>query len=282
MYSTLISPKALHAALPSIRVIDCRFELAVANAKSDAGQKAYENAHIPRALYAHLDADLSGAITPMTGRHPLPDPKALAATFGRWGINAQTQVVAYDADTGMFAARLWWLLRWMGHSKVAVLDGGFKAWQTEGLPCESALPVFETASFVGKPDTNCVITAAALGELRRRNDWRVLDARAPERFRGEVEPLDPVAGHIPGARNHPFAWNMGPDGLLPADDLKRKYEQSLQGVATDHAIMMCGSGVTACHNLLAMEVAGLRGAKLYAGSWSEWIRDPTRPIAQGE
>jgi thiosulfate/3-mercaptopyruvate sulfurtransferase len=230
-----------------------------------------------------LDADLSGPRSSRTGRHPLPDPTALAATFSRWGITANTQVVAYDADAGMFAARLWWLLRWLGHDQVAVLDGGFKAWQNAALPTSTAASVAQAAEFRGQPKMEWVASSEAVGEWVKRADWRVLDARAPERFRGEVEPIDPVAGHIPGARNHPFAWNMGSDGrFLPAGELATKLRQSLAGTASKQSIMMCGSGVTACHNLLAMEVAGLAGAKLYAGSWSEWIRDPSRPVATGD
>lgn len=277
MHSTLISATQLHALLPAAVVIDCRFDLA----QPDAGRKAYAAGHIPGALYAHLDSDLSSPITPVTGRHPLPNPEALAETFGRWGISNATQVIAYDADAGMFASRLWWLLRWLGHSAVAVLDGGFKAWQAAGFAIDAAVPAPQPATFVGRVQKEMVVSASEVAALIKRSDWRVLDARAPERFRGEVEPIDSVAGHVPGARNHPFAWNMGSNGrVLPLAELKQKYLASLAGVSSDHVIAMCGSGVTACHNLLAMEAAGLPGAKLYAGSWSEWIRDPSRPIAK--
>jgi thiosulfate/3-mercaptopyruvate sulfurtransferase len=278
MYTTLISAAELHLQLTSVITIDCRFDLA----RPTAGREAYAAGHIPGALYAHLDADLSSPVTPRTGRHPLPEPTALAATFSRWGIDSNTQVVAYDADAGMFASRLWWLLRWLGHDRVAVLDGGLKAWQNAGLPINTAVPTTQPTVFVGQPNANLVVSAASVVEFVTHQDWRVLDARAPERFRGEVEPMDPVAGHIPGARNHPFAWNMDAHGcLLPPHELAQKLQQSLDGVGSEHSIMMCGSGVTACHNLLAMEVAGLVGAKLYAGSWSEWIRDPARPVAKG-
>jgi thiosulfate/3-mercaptopyruvate sulfurtransferase len=183
----------------------------------------------------------------------------------------------------MFAARLWWLLRWLGHRQVAVLNGGFKAWQNAGLPISTAVPTPLTTTFTGQPNTEIVASTTTVAELVTRQDWRLLDARAPERFRGDVEPIDPVAGHVPGARDHPFAWNMASDGQwLGADQLAQKLRQSLDGVASDHSIMMCGSGVTACHNILAMEIAGLTGTKLYAGSWSEWIRDPTRAIAKGD
>ena len=279
MYTTLISAAALRAQLKSCIVVDCRFDLT----RTDSGREAYLTAHIPGALYAHLDTDLSGPKSPHTGRHPLPDPAALAAKFSAWGIDASTQVVAYDADAGMFASRLWWLLRWLGHTQVAVLDGGFKAWQNAGFSVDTEIPAPRATTFVGQPHNDLLVTTADVAELVKRSEWRLLDARAPERFRGEVEPIDPVAGHVPGARNHPFAWNMGADGrLLVATELKHKLEQSLDGVASNRSVMMCGSGVTACHNLLALEIAGLAGAKLYAGSWSEWLRDPSRPVAKGQ
>ena len=279
MHSTLISAAELEAQLGSVLPIDCRFDLAQPN----AGARAYASGHIPGAIYAHLDADLSSPITPTTGRHPLPNPETLATTFGRWGISGGTQVIAYDADAGMFASRLWWLLRWLGHERVAVLDGGLKAWQAAGLPIDVNIPTPQPAEFVGHVRTDMVVASSDVEQLATRPDWRLLDARAPERFRGDIEPIDPVAGHIPGARNHPFAWNMGSNGrLLPADELREKYRGSLAGVAPDRTVAMCGSGVTACHDLLAMEAAGLLGAKLYAGSWSEWIRDPSRPVAIGE
>jgi thiosulfate/3-mercaptopyruvate sulfurtransferase len=275
MYKTLISPEALNAELSSVRVIDCRFDLA----RESAGRAAYDAGHIPGALYAHLEADLSGPKSARTGRHPLPDPTVLAATLSRWGIDGNTQVVAYDADTGMFASRLWWLLRWLGHDQVAVLDGGYQAWQSAGFPVSTATPAPRATAFVGKANSERVASTGAVEEFVKRSDWRVLDARAAERFRGAVEPIDAVAGHIPGARNHPFAWNMGSNGrFLPAAELAVKLRQSLAGAPSNQSVMMCGSGVTACHNLLAMEVAGLVGAKLYAGSWSEWIRDPARPV----
>jgi thiosulfate/3-mercaptopyruvate sulfurtransferase len=282
MFSTLISPTELASQLNAVAIIDCRFELAVGNARASAGHEAYMAGHIPGAIYAHLDTDLSGPISVNTGRHPLPDPAALVTTLGRWGIGPTTQVIVYDADAGMFAARLWWLLRWLGHRQVAVVNGGFKAWQSAGLPISTTAPAPLATIFNGQPNADLVVSAATVADLVKRQDWRVLDARAPERFRGAVEPIDPVAGHVSGARNHPFAWNMASDGQwLAADQLTQKLRQSLDGVASDHSIMMCGSGVTACHNILAMEIAGLTGTKLYAGSWSEWIRDRTRAIATG-
>jgi thiosulfate/3-mercaptopyruvate sulfurtransferase len=278
MSSTLFSPADLHGQLDTVRVIDCRFDLA----KPSAGEAAYAASHIPGAVYAHLDRDLSSPITPNSGRHPMPAPDELAAKLGSWGIDSQTQVVAYDADNGVFASRLWWLLRWLGHERVAVLNGGFKAWQHAGLPVTDATTSHPPKHFAGQPRNELWISAADVAARVHEPKWRVLDARAPERYRGEVEPMDAIAGHVPGAVNHPFALNLNASAqFLSADELRARYTQVSGGAPSNQVIAMCGSGVTACHNLLAMEVAGLHGAKLYAGSWSEWIRDPHRPIAKG-
>lgn len=259
-------------------VVDCRFDLA----RPAAGEDAYKLGHIPGAVYAHLDRDLSSAITPTSGRHPLPSPERFAATLSRWGVTSETQVVVYDADTGAYAARLWWMLRWVGHSKVAVLDGGFKAWQAAGLPVTPDVPTRAPSSFFAHPNRDAWLDATQVAERVRQNDWRLLDARAPERFAGEVEPIDAVAGHVPGARNHPFVTSLGPDGrFLPAAQLRERFANSQADVADGNTIAMCGSGVTACHLLLALEIAGKPGAKLYAGSWSEWIRDAARGVARG-
>lgn len=282
MYTTLIPVAALasHLDAPAVGdadrlVVDCRFDLA----QPAAGEAAYRAGHIPGAVYAHLDRDLSSPITPATGRHPLPDPERFAATLSAWGVSSTTQVVAYDADNGMYASRLWWLLRWVGHRAVAVLDGGFKAWTAERLPTSTEIHSRSPTQFVARPNRELWLDAKQVQERVQQPDWRLLDARAPERFAGKVEPLDTVAGHVPGARNHPFATNLAADGRFSApEELRRRYEQSQAGVADDHTIVMCGSGVTACHLLLAMEHAGKPGARLYAGSWSEWIRDPKRPV----
>lgn len=282
MPSTLVSPANLHAQLGSVRVVDCRFDLAKLNRSPDSGEAAYKTSHIPGAVYAHLDRDLSSPITPTTGRHPLPNPAELAATLGRWGIDSRTQVVAYDADNGMFAARLWWLLRWLGHERVAVLDGGFKAWQQAGLPVTANVTAPAPKHFSGSPRNELWVSADEVAARVRDRDWRVLDARAPERYRGDVEPIDTVAGHIAGAHNFPFARNLDANArFLSADTLRDQFHQTLNNAPPNQVIAMCGSGVTACHNLLAMEIAGLQGAKLYAGSWSEWIRDSKRPVATG-
>jgi thiosulfate/3-mercaptopyruvate sulfurtransferase len=273
-----IQSSSIQSNQSALAIVDCRFDLA----DTAAGRRAYVAGHIPGAYYAHLDQDLSGGKTAITGRHPLPEPSAFATLCGRWGIGGDTQVVAYDADTGAFAARLWWLLRWLGHRRVAVLNGGYRAWVDAGLPVSSVEPPARSATFVPRPDPERVTSTQEVAQLVNRPDWRVLDARAPERFSGAVEPIDPVAGHVPGARNYPFASNLSVDGMwLPPEQLAAQFKKSLDGVAGERSIMMCGSGVTACHNLLAMEVAGIKGAKLYAGSWSEWIRDPTRPVELG-
>ncbi len=280
MHTTLISAAELarHLDDPKWVVVDCRFDLA----RPASGREAYAAGHIPGARYAHLDDDLSAKITPQTGRHPLPDARAMAATLGSLGIDNETQVVAYDAGNGAYASRLWWLMRWLGSERIAVLDGGFKAWTDAGLPVTSALPTVMATRFDAKPRDTMLLDAAGVGQAAADPAWRVLDARGPERYAGAVEPLDTKAGHVPGAHNYPFTNNLGPDGrFLPAAQLKSQLQQSLGTVPAERAIMMCGSGVTACHNLLALEVAGLTGARLYAGSWSEWIRDPARPIALG-
>jgi thiosulfate/3-mercaptopyruvate sulfurtransferase len=234
-------------------------------------------------VYAHLGHDLAGAKTGANGRHPLPDPDALRRTFGRLGIAEDDQVVAYDQDTGMYASRLWWLLRSMGHEAVAVLDGGFAMWLAEGRPTTSGQEQRAAREFHGAPNAGHAMTATEVEQVLRSPDWRLLDARAPERYRGETEPIDKVAGHIPGAGNHFFKWNLDDQGRFRSpDELRAKLRESIGAVLTDHVICYCGSGVTACHNLLALEHAGLHGAKLYPGSWSEWSSNPARPTARNQ
>ncbi|MBS0580010.1 MAG: sulfurtransferase [Proteobacteria bacterium] len=285
MFTTLIDAQALRAELenPQWAVIDCRFELQ----RPAWGAAAWAEGHIPHAQYADLERDLSAARAPGSGRHPLPQPQALAQTFGRWGIDAGVQVVAYDQGPGMYAARLWWLLRWLGHTRVAVLDGGLAAWVRAGLPLTGEVTVRPPRHFLGRAQPGMAVTgselAAALGrgELER-GETVLVDARGADRFAGENETLDPVAGHVPGARNHPFTGNQGADGrFLDAAELRRRWQQTLAGASAADLVAMCGSGVTACHNLLALEVAGLPGARLYGGSWSEWIGDPGHPVARG-
>jgi thiosulfate/3-mercaptopyruvate sulfurtransferase len=280
MFSTIISTERLEQHLndPNWVVIDCRFTLT----ETEAGRAVYAQGHIPGARYAHLDEDLSGLKTGANGRHPLPDVQAFAQKLGSWGVGNQTQVVVYDDSFGAIAVRLWWMLRWMGHDAVALLDGGLPKWQREKRAFTADLPKVAPAQFAAhvRPDmladTDVVLKAA------QQQSNLIVDARAEMRFIGEIEPLDPVAGHIPGAKNLPFDDNLDMDGtLLSAEELREQYSVFLEGHQPEQVIHMCGSGVTACHNLLAMEIAGLKGGKLYAGSWSEWIADPSHPVAKG-
>jgi len=262
---------------PDWVVVDCRFDLA----NPDFGYQAWRRSHIPGAFYLDLDADLSGFRTGRNGRHPLPDPAQLAARLGECGIDNHCQVVAYDDTGGMFAARLWWLMRWIGHHRVAVLDGGLQAWCRWAQALDGETPEAVTRSYTfslqgGRVDADYV--AGHLG----RPDMMLIDARSPDRFRGENEMLDPVAGHIPGAINRFFRDNLEPDGCFKqASVLREEFGTLLAGRSPHQVVHQCGSGVTACHNLLAMEAAGFPGSRLYAGSWSEWCADPSRPVATG-
>jgi len=279
-FRTLIGADALQGLLgqAGLAVVDCRFDLM----DPGAGRKAYLEAHIPGASFADLNLDLSAPVGPATGRHPLPAPEALAARLGTLGIGNDTQVIAYDESNGSFAARLWWLLRWAGHGAAAVLDGGFKAWSAGGFALESGEAQIQARTFTPRIQPRTVVSTAELEQALATGEALLVDARAPERFAGMVEPIDPVAGHVPGAMSHPLTANLGSDArFLPAAILKQRWLERLGGRAPERVIAMCGSGVTACHNLLSLEVAGLTGAKLYAGSWSEWIRDPRRPVARG-
>jgi thiosulfate/3-mercaptopyruvate sulfurtransferase len=281
MYSTLIDVSQLGALLgrPEVVILDCRFELA----NPDAGAAAYAQGHIPGAQYAHLERDLSGPAGPTTGRHPLPDPERLAITFGRWGINANVQVIAYDAGPGAYAARAWWMLRWLGHEAIAVLNGGFAAWQAAGQAVETHVRRRDPRLYVPHLKADRSVVTEEVVKQRAAGSILLVDARSPDRFAGQNETLDPVAGHVPGAINRPFAANLGPDGrFLPVTALHEQWEALLAGRPATELVSMCGSGVTACHNLLALEHAGLTGARLYAGSWSEWIRDPARPVATND
>ncbi|GGY93378.1 sulfurtransferase [Novosphingobium colocasiae] len=279
-WTTLISVAELSAAMQGAQpplVLDCGFELA----KPDQGRTDYLAGHIPGARYAHLDRDLSGRSDGTNGRHPLPDRDVLAGWLRAQGLHAGQQVVAYDASGGAFAARAWWLLRWLGHAEVAVLDGGRQAWVTIKHSLEGGEPAPALAGdfAAGMPLVAGTVDADEVQANIASAAARVLDARDPARFRGDPNPLDPVAGHIPGARNRFFRDNLDEAGQWrPADDLRADFLALLDGAP---AILQCGSGVTACHNALAMEIAGLPGALLYPGSWSEWIFDPARPVARG-
>lgn len=276
-FTTLISTAELAERLgdPGLRVIDCRHQLADVG----YGERVYGEAHIPGAYFLHLDRDLSGPLNGRNGRHPLPDPQALAARFAALGIGAGTQVVAYDDVSGFIAGRLWWLLNWLGHDQVALLDGGIKQWVKEGRPLSAEVPAQPApAAFEARLRDGVVDADDVLGALGRPG-VRVVDARPPDRFRGENETLDPVGGHVPGAISRFCKNNLGDDGRFkPAAQLRSEFLDILNGAEPDAAIMMCGSGVTACHNLLAMRIAGLPGARFYAGSWSQWCSDPARPV----
>lgn len=276
-YDTLISASAL-AQLADCIIIDCRFSLA----DTSAGKALYLQGHIPGALYAHLDQDLSSEITPTSGRHPLPDFKQLADRVSDWGIGPQSQVVVYDDASGFFASRLWWLLRTLGHPRVAVLDGGIQAWQRLQLPLESKEPAKSPARFRPEIDRTAWVDVEAVEKGLLAHSLLLIDARASERFTGINEPIDPVAGHIPGSVSLPSTENLDADGVfLPADQVRDKYLGVMDTYAPDQVAHSCGSGVFACFGVLAMEYAGLPGSKIYPGSWSEWIRDPSRPIATG-
>jgi thiosulfate/3-mercaptopyruvate sulfurtransferase len=281
-FTTTIDVASLKSLIgnPGVAILDCRFDLAAPG----TGRQAYLREHIRGARYADLNRDLSGPVTPSSGRHPLPAPDLIAARLGELGVGDASQVIAYDEANGAFAARAWWLLRWLGHARAAVLDGGFRAWIAAGGALDSGEPQGGAVQrFTPRIDHEAVLSTAELIEALKDRRRLLVDARAEERFTGAVEPLDPVAGHVPGAINHPFAANLSGDGrFLPPDELERRWLARLAGAEPGKVIAMCGSGVTACHNLLALELAGLNGAKLYAGSWSEWIRDPKRPVTRGK
>ena len=278
MYTTLVSTDLLARHLGDWAIVDCRFDL-----QNEAwGRDQYRAAHIPGAVYASLNDDLSGARTGANGRHPIPTIEALAATLGRLGIDRATQVVAYDQDAGSYASRLWWLLRYAGHDAVAVLDGGWAKWVREGRPTRPGEEMRSPARYeaAARPALRVDVddVSAHLGEPERL----LIDARGPERFEGHSETIDRVAGHIPGAVNHFFKQNLAADGtLLQAETVRANFVHILRGQSPDRVVMYCGSGVTACQNLLAMEHVGLPGARLYVGSWSEWSSDPSRPVETG-
>lgn len=267
-----------HIGDPDCVLIDCRFSLT----NPDWGGAQHQNSHIPGARFAHLDLDLSSPIQPDTGRHPLPDAIALSKKLSLWGLDADTRAIVYDDAGGAFAARLWWLLRWLGHKRAALLDGGLPAWIARGFPLETTEQDPKPRRFVPRRDDNAWLTTADIEDNLHTQCYQVVDARAPERFRGEREPIDPVSGHIPGAVSLPLTGSLREDGRFqPPDRLRRRFLECLGEQPPELVVHSCGSGVNACHNVLAMELAGLPGSKLYAGSWSEWIRSPERPVAAG-
>ena len=276
--AALVSVEQL-AAHPEWRIFDCRHDLK----NIGYGRQAYARGHIPGALFLHLDDDLSGTATGGNGRHPLPDADVFARRMSACGVDATTQVVAYDNEGGIFASRLWWLLRWLGHEPVAVLDGGLAGWRRSGRALEEHVPAVQARKFTPNPRDIAVDVGQVLANLGSQR-LLVVDARNAERFRGDNETLDPVGGHIPGAVNRFYFENLDDDGCFfkPATKLRSEFDALLAGRPAAQVVQQCGSGVTACHNLLAMELAGLSGSKLYPGSWSEWCADPSRPVATGD
>jgi thiosulfate/3-mercaptopyruvate sulfurtransferase len=280
-WQTLVSAEQVADQIgdPRLLVFDCRYELA----SPEAGSAAYLRGHLPGAVHVDLHHDLAGPTSPTSGRHPLPEPQVFAARLRRWGVCDDSLLLAYDDATGMWASRFWWMTaKWLGHRHVAVMDGGLRRWLQLGLPTTTdPVPLRPAGDFAARPDAGAHVDADTTAAAALDPQRRVLDARAAERYRGEVEPIDPVAGHVPGALNHPSSGVVTADGcFLPPAALANAFTRTLGPVAPADTITMCGSGVTACHLLLAMEHAGLPGARLYPGSWSEWSRDPSRPVAQ--
>ena len=276
-WTTLVQAETLAVALgrADLALVDCRFTLV----NPGAGEIAYQAAHLPGAVYAHLDRDLSDLRKRGEGRHPWPDAADFTARLGEWGITPQHQVVAYDDGDGAHASRLWFLLRALGHEKAAVLDGGWTRWTALGLPVDSRVPTPMHSRYPGEFDRTRLLDADQVRAALEAGDLLV-DARAADRFRGENEHIDRVAGHVPGARNRPFAENLADGRFKSPMQLADEFRGLIAGTTPEHVMVMCGSGVTACHHLLAMERAGLRGARLFTGSWSGWISDPARPVAR--
>jgi thiosulfate/3-mercaptopyruvate sulfurtransferase len=277
MYTNLITTHQLsqHFLEPNWMIIDCRFDLTNPN----WGFTDYQRAHIPGAVYAHLDQDLASPITPATGRHPLPSPDQFKQKLEEWGIRPDSQVIVYDTTGGGFAGRLWWMLRLINHQAVALLNGGFNHWVQDGYPVKAGIETREPVRW-DHPLTlqsDMLVSADEVERIRQDPAYCLIDARAPERFRGEIEPIDIIAGHIPGAINRFHGQNLQADGTLkPAADLRKEFDALLGKIPAENVVVYCGSGVTSCHHIIAMEAAGLPGAKLFVGSWSEWIRNPNR------
>jgi thiosulfate/3-mercaptopyruvate sulfurtransferase len=279
MFTTLVSAEQLGAHLGGADwvLFDCRHDLA----DYAQGRRAYLESHIPGALFLHLEEDLSGTKTGLNGRHPLPHPRTFALRLGALGVGSTTQVVAYDASGGCYAARLWWMMRWIGHTRVAVLDGGWQRWTALGYEVANEAPVPQPGAYTLRTNPRLAVDAGFVASHLGDQNTLVIDARSADRFRGENETLDPVAGHIPGAANRFFKLNLDVDGRFkPPERLRSDFEAVLEGRAAAAVVHQCGSGVTACHNLLSMEYAGLEGSRLYPGSWSEWISDGSRPVSR--
>lgn len=276
-HTTLISvvDLAKHLDDPAFVIFDCRHELT----NPEFGVKAYAQSHVPNALFAHLDRDLAAPLTGRNGRHPLPDPGVFAGWLARMGVANDRQVIGYDNAGGVYGSRLWWMLRWIGHQRVAVLDGGWQAWLAAGQPVSAEARVPKPAKFTGIPEKSAVDAKYVLEHLQSP-DMVLIDARANDRYHGQNETIDPIGGHIPGAHNRFFKDNLTPQGFFKSpEQLRDEFKPFVGNGSPQKVVSQCGSGVTACHNLLAMEIAGLKGGRLYPGSWSEWIADPSRPRA---
>lgn len=283
MYTTIATIAETAEQIPTghCHVFDCSFDLS----DPDKGRVLYAAGHIPGASYLHLDEDLAGAVTGTNGRHPLPDPEVFAAKLREAGLNCSEQVIAYDNAGGPFAARLWWLLRWLGHDRVAVMDGGITAWRAAGNQVAQGMAAAKTRGNFKATTVrqDWIVDAELVLDNLATRSTLVVDARSAPRFRGDVLVMDAVAGHIPGARNRPYTENLASDGhFKPPEALRHEFDETIKGFAPADVILQCGSGVTACHNALAMHHAGLTGARLYPGSWSEWASDPSRPVELGE
>lgn len=280
-FQTIISTDDLNAnsANENWFIFDCRFVLK----DPHGGRKKFDQGHIPGAQFANLDEDLASPMTQTSGRHPLPDADDLIEKLRSWGVNNDSQVICYDDVSGAFAARMWWLLRWLGHRDVAVLDGGIDKWVASGLPLETNVQTRPAGTLTGKPDDEMWVDIAFVQQRLAENDIALLDARSHERFAGIDKKTDPVPGHVPGADSYPFAENLNQQGtFLSGEELRKRFATVFSDYRQDQIINMCGSGVTACHNLLAMNIAGLPQTRLYTGSWSEWIKDSNRPVATGD
>ncbi len=280
-YTTLIGAGDLahHLGDPAFVIVDVRHDLMQ---PERFGIEQYEQGHVPGAVFAHVDSDLSAPMTGRNGRHPLPTPEFAAAVFGRLGIDASKQVVAYDQDQGAYASRLWWMLRWLGHETVAVLDGGFAQWKRDGHPVSTESTRPQSARFTPRNVLPTVSATGIAASLTRRS-LVLLDARSAERYRGDFEPIDRVAGHIPGALNRPYMRNVTPEGTFRSpQELRADFEGMLHGRSAEDLVHYCGSGISACHNVLALTIAGYPLTRLYPGSWSEWSSDPQRPVAKGQ
>ena len=282
MYAALVTAEELlpHLDDPNWLVIDCRFSLQ----EPGKGREDYLEEHIPGSIYAHLDEDLSGPVVPgKTSRHPLPSLERIVELFSAWGIDERVQVVVLDFKGGGMAVRLWWMLQWLGHEAVALLDGGWGGWKEKGFPVTSEIVEPSPRTFVPRMQEGWTMDAHQVDAVRKDPRFRVVDSRSYDRYLGLQEPIDPVAGHIPGAICMDFMENLDEQGFFKsADELRRRFEQAIQGVPADHVVFYCGSGVTSCHNVFAMRLAGLGMPRIYPGSWSEWITDPRRPVATGE